>query len=102
VTPRERIRAAHSEFASWCAPSELEWWQRDLMASDRRGTALARLVGTLTSLASHGDVSPEDVAEAVEESLRVADVDLIFGRTSEPQPLPVDEPRRVRGAVGVG
>ena len=88
MTPDERIDAEHRAFIAWRAPAGLESYQRELMNADRRGTALARLVGTLRGLARAGELPGDVVAEAVEESLRIRDEDLVFGRTSEPKPLP--------------
>jgi len=82
MTPVERVEAAAREFRSWTAPAYMDAFQREYSFGDRRGTALARLLGRVEALLDTGTLSPESLADVVELALRVPDEDLVFGRKS--------------------
>lgn len=85
MTPVERVETAAREFRSWTAPAYMDAFQREYSFGDRRGTALARLLGRLEALLDTGTLSPESLADVVELALQVPDEDLVFGRKPVPE-----------------
>ena len=75
LSPHDRIEAASTAHFSHFPPRDMEPLKRAWAQCDRHSTALANVTGALMGLVAMGELTPERVAKAMEDALRLPDDD---------------------------